>query len=350
MKKHAIIPIFIPHKGCPNDCVFCNQKTITAKTADVSGEDVKRIADTWLTTLNDPRPDTLEMAFFGGSFTGIPIDQQNEYLDVALDYKHKGLIDKIHMSTRPDYIDESILDNLKKHEVDVIELGVQSFDQDVLNASKRGHSVESVYNACDLIKKYGFTLGIQLMIGLPNDNIEKAFSSAQKTVEIGPQIARLYPTVILEDTELAEMFRNGSYVSPNFETIVEITTGMYRILSDAGIQIIRVGLKSTDLIKNSTDLAGMYHPAFRQVVQSRIALEDMEKLLSMSGYKESDAENIIFYSNSKCFSDMIGHRASNKNFFNNKYTHTDFSYKIDDSLDDDAYAISIAESEHIVVK
>ena len=129
MKKHAIIPIFIPHQGCPNDCVFCNQKTITARTEPVRPEDVKKILDTWLATLSDPRPETLETAFFGGSFTGIPIARQSAYLAVAKEYKDSGRIDKIHISTRPDYIDNEILTNLKHYGVDIVELGVQSFDR-----------------------------------------------------------------------------------------------------------------------------------------------------------------------------------------------------------------------------
>ena len=132
MKKHAIIPIFIPHQGCPNDCVFCNQKKITARQPDVTMDEVRDTIETWLSTLTGREGmETIEIAFFGGSFTGIPIEQQTEYLQIACEYKERGLIDKIHLSTRPDYIDNVILDNLQKYKVDVIELGVQSFDEEV---------------------------------------------------------------------------------------------------------------------------------------------------------------------------------------------------------------------------
>ncbi len=140
MKKHAIIPIFIPHKGCPHACVFCNQNAITARTADVTPEDVRRTADEWLSTLEGRGLEEIELSFFGGSFTGIPIEQQSAFLAVAKEYKDAGRIDKIHLSTRPDYIDEVILDNLKAYGADVIELGVQSFDPDVLRLSERGHA------------------------------------------------------------------------------------------------------------------------------------------------------------------------------------------------------------------
>ena len=161
MKKHAIIPIFIPHRGCPNDCVFCNQRKITARTDDVTPEDAGRIIDTWLTTLR-PSSDVVksagivEAAFYGGSFTGLPIDEQSSFLEVAWNYKRLGLIDKIHLSTRPDYIDTQILDNLRRYEVDTIELGVQSLDDNVLKLSNRGHSAADVYSAVELIQKYGF--------------------------------------------------------------------------------------------------------------------------------------------------------------------------------------------------
>ena len=145
MKTHAIIPIFIPHRGCPNDCVFCNQKAITARTADVTPEDARRTIETYLPTLQGRNLETIEVAFFGGSFTGIPLDEQSAFLAVAREYKDAGLIDKIHMSTRPDYIDRCILDNLRNYDADTIELGVQSFDPDVLKASDRGHTADDVY-------------------------------------------------------------------------------------------------------------------------------------------------------------------------------------------------------------
>ena len=151
MKKHAIIPIFIPHLGCENDCVFCNQKIITAKSDPVSPNDAEQTILEYLSTLRVyddikkcDNPPTVEIAFYGGSFTGLDIETQNKYLDLALKYKRLGKIDKIHMSTRPDYINSAILDNLKAHQVDIIELGVQSFDEAVLKASKRGHEISDI--------------------------------------------------------------------------------------------------------------------------------------------------------------------------------------------------------------
>lgn len=354
MKKHAIIPVFIPHKGCPNDCVFCNQKAITARTADVTPEDVKNLIERYLPTLQGRNLETIEVAFFGGSFTGIPMEEQSAFLAVAKEYKDKELIHKIHMSTRPDYINEDILDNLKKYDADIIELGVQSFDPEVLAASNRGHKAEDVYKACDLIKEYGFELGIQLMIGLPEDSLEKCIFSAKEAVRIGPSIARLYPTIVLNDTELLEMYRRGEYQPMTTNEAVAITKEMYKILDGAGINIIRVGLKSTDLIAEGGEVRGhTYHPAFRQLVEGEIAREQLEAQLQalLSTWGESqlqalepkpgppEAQSFAFLSNGVSFSNMIGNSRANKLYFEEKYPQLKIRFKTDQTLEDGQYIV-----------
>ena len=342
MKKHAIIPIFIPHRGCPNDCVFCNQKAITARQTDVTPADARNIIDSYLPTLEGRGLETIEVAFFGGSFTGIPMEDQSAFLAVAQEYKSKGLIDKIHMSTRPDYINEEILDNLIKYEADIVELGVQSFDPKVLVASNRGHSVEDVYRACDLIKSYGLELGIQLMIGLPQDSLESCLYSAKETVRMEPSIARLYPTVVLNDTELLRMYERGEYEPLSTDEAVAITKEMYKIIASAGIKIIRVGLKSTDLINDSDSdqnqtVGHTYHPAFRQLVEGEIAREDLEAQLLP--YISKNAASAAFYSNGVSFSNMIGNSRRNKEFFAGKYPDIRISFKVDDSLEDMVFEV-----------
>ena len=345
MKKHAIIPIFIPHRGCPNDCVFCNQKAITARQANVTPADVRRIIETYLPTLTGRGLETIETAFFGGSFTGIPMEEQSAFLAVAREYKRKGLIHKIHMSTRPDYINEAILDNLREYEADIIELGVQSFDPAVLEASNRGHSVEDVYRACDLIKEYGFALGIQMMIGLPGDSLESCLYSARETVRMAPSIARLYPTIVLNDTELCAMYRRGEYTPLTTDEAVDITKEMYRIIAAAGIRIIRVGLKSTDLINDSDSdqnqtVGHTYHPAFRQLVEGQIAREELEaQLLELLGSDEDEnaadgTRRVSFFSNGNSFSNMIGNARRNKEYFVQKYPEIRIAFQRDDSLGD----------------
>lgn len=376
MKTHAIIPIFIPHKGCPNDCVFCNQKAITARSADVSVQDVKNIIESYLPTLQGRKLQTIEAAFFGGSFTGIPIEEQSAFLKAAKAYKEKGLIHKIHMSTRPDYINEEILENLKAHDADIIELGVQSFDTDVLAAANRGHTPADIYRACRLIKDYGFELGIQLMIGLPGDSLQKCIFSANEAVAMRPAIARLYPTIVLRNTQLYKMYQAGSYAPLTAEEAVQITKAMYQILDDAGINIIRVGLKSTDLIREGGEIQGhTYHPAFRQLVEGEIAKEQLEEQLkallkerpgqqtqaqrsrqqscppkpqtmqevtktrSASAPGTSASCSFTFYSSSNSFSNMVGNAKRNKIYFAEKYPHLKIRYKTDPALEDGRYVV-----------
>ncbi|MGP1569796.1 MAG: elongator complex protein 3 [Eubacteriales bacterium] len=337
MKTHTIIPIFIPHEGCPNDCVFCNQKKITAKTSPVLPHEIKNTIDTYLSTIDKNKVKTVELAFFGGSFTGLSQNIQNEYLKEALKYKKLDKIDKIHLSTRPDYINEQILDNLKKFEVSVIELGVQSFDPDVLKASKRGHTVDDIYKACALIREYGFTLGIQLMIGLPADSKEKCIESAKKTAQIKPEIARLYPTVILDDTELFFMYKTGKYFPLSESEAVEITKEIYKILVSADINIIRVGLKSSDLINKNTGISD-YHPAFRQLVEGEIAKEELENQLLIALSKDS-CKKFHFESNSFSFSNMLGNKSVNKRYFSETYPDISIRYSLNNALANYTYNV-----------
>lgn len=340
MKKHAIIPIFIPHEGCPNDCVFCNQKKITARTHAEEKVDIEETASRYLSTLNSPRPEIIEMAMYGGSFTGIPMEKQNEYLDTAKRYKDAGLIDRIHLSTRPDYISHEILENLKDHGVDIIELGVQSFDDDALRLSERGHDSRIVYKSCEMIKEYGFTLGIQLMVGLPGDTREKSVFSARETVKIKPELARIYPTIVIEDTKLLDMYKSGLYTPLSLEEAVETSKQMYTILQEAGINIIRVGLKSSDIINENGEIYGStFHPAFRQLVEGEIAREKIEcelrQLTSASG------REVILTSNERSFSNMIGMKGANKKYFSEKYPVYRFFYRKDNTLPDYDYKVQL---------
>jgi histone acetyltransferase (RNA polymerase elongator complex component) len=238
---------------------------------------------------------------------------------VAKAYKDRGLVQKIHLSTRPDYINDEILANLKYYGADIIELGVQSFDEEVLRLSNRGHDRAAVFEASRLINDYGFELGLQLMIGLPGDTHEKSVRSAEEAAKIGPSIARLYPTVIIRDTELYEMYLRGEYRPPSMEEAIRTTKEMYLILTAAGVNVIRVGLKSTDLISESGEIAGGYHPAFRQLVESEIAKERMESQLSELALAPSAGAEISFASIC-CWAFGIGiWRANSSNWTGDEY-------------------------------
>lgn len=346
MKKHSIIPIFIPHKGCPNDCVFCNQKKITARQADISRDDVENTINTWLSTLENSSVETIEVAFFGGSFTGLPIEEQSYYLEVAKKYKDAGRIDKIHLSTRPDYISVPILDNLKAFGVDTIELGVQSLDERVLLLAGRGHNSDCVYTSSKLIKDYGFELGIQLMIGLPGDSLETCIYSAEQTVKIGPSIARLYPTVVIEETQLYDDFLSGKYQPLSQDEAVYRTKIMYKILTEAGINIIRVGLKSSDIINENGQIGGRtFHPAFRQLVEGELAKDEIcrqaDALIDEGKVDVSQRTKVVFYSSSRDFSNLIGNSGKNKQFFLEKYPYFNILYRVDDFLDIGQYRVEL---------
>lgn len=343
MKKHAIIPIFIPHQGCPNSCVFCNQRDITARNRVPLASDVGNTIEKYLPTLSGRGLETIEVAFFGGSFTGLSIETQTMYLKVAKGYKDKGLIHKIHLSTRPDYINKEILDNLKLYGVDIIELGVQSFDEDVLRLSNRGHSSQCVYESSLLIKEYGFELGLQLMIGLPGDTMEKDLFSAWELVKIGPSIARLYPTVVIRDTRLYQMYLDNQYEPLSQMEAVAITKEMVKIISSAGINIIRIGLKSTDVINDSNLGAvaeGTFHPAFRQLVESELAKEMLEaELLEFMDKNQSGHAILYFSSRNESFSNMVGNNKINKKYFAERYPCVKIEYIIDNSLSINEYKL-----------
>lgn len=347
MKKHAIIPVFTPHLGCPYDCVFCNQKEITAREEAPDPEEIRKTIDQWLSTLEGKE---VEIAFYGGSFTGIPMELQSAYLDVAVEYKEKGLVQKLHLSTRPDFINREILDNLKAHQVDVIELGAQSFDNEVLRLSGRGHSADQTRQAAALIREYGFQLGIQLMIGLPGDSFESCIMSAEEAVKLKPDLARLYPTIVLDNTPLFRMYESGRYRPLSREEAVRTTAEMYKILDDAGIYIMRVGLKSTDIIGDGGVVNGStYHPAFRQLVEGRIAREKIlpmleavvnEKgpdLMKRSGprrtHRPSPRRKVDVYANPESFSNMIGNSGENRKYFEEKFPQLNLKYGTDETLE-----------------
>lgn len=380
MKKHAIIPIFIPHLGCPCQCVFCNQQKITARTKAVSTDEVRETVERYLSTLGDLDPKEIEIAFYGGSFTAIPIDAQTAYLEVANEYIDQGRVSSLHISTRPDCIDEEILENLKRYNVSTIELGVQSFSDEVLRLSKRGHDSEIAKAAAKLIRARGFKLGIQLMIGLPGDSLERCIYSARETVALAPELARLYPTLVIDGTELYDMYEDGSYEALSKEEALLRTKEMYKILHKAGINIMRVGLKSTDIIGGS-DLSaingGTYHPAFRQLVEGEIAYEALKEQLDalmkktdgmahthapkidgtgLAGASDSNSSGftsttsssyanetpkpklkIDIFSNPQSFSNMIGNCGINKERLGAEYPHFDIKYRTDNTLAKDIY-------------
>lgn len=278
----------------------------------------------------------------------IPKRSQEEYLEIAKEYLDQGMISGIHLSTRPDGIDEEILDRLAYYGVDTIELGVQSFDEKVLATSKRGHSLSHIYHACELIKERGFRLGIQLMVGLPGDTLSSCLFSAKETARIRPELARIYPCLVLKNTELMDMYERGSYTPLSREEAILRTKAIYEILDDAGIYIMRIGLKSTDII-NSENLGeinqGTYHPAFRQLVEGRIARERIEKeLLPIIGRLDPSIEvSLAIHSHPAWVSNASGHGGENRAFFKEHYPKLYLEFKEDDTLAPGVFRVSLTK-------
>lgn len=273
-----IIPIFVPHAGCPHDCCFCDQKKISGSTAMPTVEDIQKNTENYLDIVKNYRK--VQIAFFGGSFTAIPKETQIMYLETVAPYIKSGAVDSVRLSTRPDYIDEETLLMLREHSVETIELGAQSMDDDVLLCSGRGHTAADTEKASELIRAYGFELGLQTMTGLPGASFESDLYTAEKIIALKPNIVRIYPTVIIRDTFLHKMYEKGTYVPPTLERTVDLCAQLMIKYNENDIKVIRMGLQATDVISLGEDVvAGPYHPAFGQLVKSRIAYE---KLLEMA--------------------------------------------------------------------
>lgn len=316
-KKNYIIPIFVPHHGCPFDCIFCNQKKITGIDTVLKGEQVEEQIKNYVKFIGEKSDKHIEIAFFGGSFTGIDIEKQKEFLYIASKWYKSGYIDDIRLSTRPDYIDEGVLSYLKEYNVSIIELGVQSLDNDVLGKSLRGHGASDVIRASNLIKREGLKLGLQMMVGLPGDDFKKSMATAKKIISCNPDFIRIYPTLVIRGTKLEELYLDGDYKPLKLEEALFICKELYRLYYYHGIPIIRIGLQPTDNIMEGKDvIAGPFHPSFRQLVESEIFKESIDKYIS--SYKEK-IHKIEFILHPKSISNLVGIRKRNLNFFREKY-------------------------------
>ena len=312
MKDKYIIPIFVPHLGCPNDCIFCNQKSISGQKKNLTKEEAKKQIDSFLENLKDKKEEK-EIAFFGGSFTGIEEEKQNELLELANEYIKKGKVKSIRISTRPDYIDKKILKRLKKYHVKTIELGVQSASDYILDRAERGHSFEDVKKASKLIRRYGFVLGHQMMVGLPESTRKDEISTAKELIKLKPKIVRIYPVLVVKGTKLEKEYKDGKYEPLSVVQAVEICKELVRMFADKKIEIIRVGLQNTDEISDpknekSEVVAGPYHPAFRQLVESSLWCDSIVDKIKKLNVKVKEVEVTI---NPIDVNNVVGHKKEN---------------------------------------
>ena len=282
--KHINVALFVPDEGCPHRCSFCNQKTISGKTKRLEISDIDSAVKTALESADCNKG---EIAFFGGSFTAIDREYMVTLLERAKMYIDKGLFAGIRVSTRPDCINEEILDILKFYGVTSIELGCQSMSDEVLRMNNRGHSSDDVVKSAELIKRYGFEFGVQMMTGLYGDNKETAIETAKKLIALSPDTARIYPTVVLENTELERLYRLGEYKPQTVEEAADICSELLLMFHENDIRVIRVGLHSGGNVEEGF-VAGAYHPAFREICESRIYLRKVLAEIERQGTKKGE--------------------------------------------------------------
>ncbi len=314
MRKYNI-PIFIPHEGCPHDCLFCNQRKITGIDSSVTPNDAKcRIAE-YLSTVKSYECE-IEIAYFGGSFTGLDIGLQREFLKAAASFDDPR-ITGIRMSTRPDYIDTEILDMCAEYNVTAIELGVQTTSDNVLELNKRGHCFDDVKTASKLIKDYNISLGLQMMLGMYGSDPETDLKTCDDIISLSPSCTRIYPTIVLSGTELETLYNSGKYTPYTIEAAAGIAAECLERFRENNIDVIRIGLYSSDDLRSDGNIiAGPFHPAFGEIAENMVYRRKIEKTIIAQGIK--DCELKIPAKPSEV-SKIIGQKRCNKIYFKQKY-------------------------------
>ncbi len=319
--RHINIPIFVPHMGCPHACIFCDQKRISGTLTNQSPELAKEILKDSFSTIE--AGNMVEIAFFGGSFTAIPEDEMIAYLELTKPYIEAGKASGIRLSTRPDAISPHILDILIKYQVTAIELGVQSLDEEVLKESQRGHGIEDVLLACRLIKEQGISLGIQTMLGLPKDNFQKSLATAKGVIELNPNMVRIYPALVLKNTVLEDYYLKGEYRPLSVDEAVKWCSEILPLYKEKDITVLRVGLQGSDTLEDSI-IAGPYHPAFGELVESCIIynqiVTQLDEVFSIHCNKAlENKKQITIISNPKLMSKVIGQKRANIKAIKERY-------------------------------
>lgn len=314
MKKYNI-PIFIPHEGCPHDCLFCNQRKITGIGSSVSPDDAKHQIAEYLATIPNTECE-IEIAYFGGSFTGLDILLQREFLKAAASFCDSR-INGIRMSTRPDYISEEILEQCLEFGVTAIELGVQSTNDEVLALNKRGHCFDDVVRAASMIKNYNIELGLQMMLGMYGSDPRTDLKTCDDIISLSPSCTRIYPTLVLNGTELEALYKSKKYTPYSIDTAAEVAAQCLEKFRADGIDVIRIGLYSSDELRSDGNIvAGPFHPAFGEIVENLIYRRKIEKTVIEKGLKDTKLKIPV---KSSEVSKIIGQKRCNKIYFKQKY-------------------------------
>ncbi len=332
MKQHYTIPIFIPEKACPFRCVYCNQYHIADLIKPMEPEAILTEVDRYLETI--PKHAVKRIAFFGGSFTGMSMAEQERYLQVVFPYLERGDISGIQLSTRPDYINLEILQLLKNYGVSIIELGAQSLDDEVLHAAGRGHTAAEVQQASSLIIENGFQLGLQMMIGLPGDTFEKSIDTAKKIIEWGAHYTRIYPALVIRDTELEQMYLQKKYTPLTLDEAIHWCRSLMDLFTAQNITILRMGLHPSEgLLTGHNLVAGPFHVSFKELVQTAHWNSVLEQETQNLGTQ------ITVKVNRKQLNSAVGYYGKNKKWLQQKYNKVIFQE--DESLLEWDYKIEI---------
>jgi histone acetyltransferase (RNA polymerase elongator complex component) len=318
-QKHRpfVIPIFLPHAGCPHQCVFCNQVSITGVKQNTVGPDqFRRQIRQFLEYKKEGRK-PVQIAFFGGNFLGLKQEEIESWLELAGEFVSQGLVDGIRFSTRPDTIDAERLDILENYPVATVELGVQSMDDQVLVQAGRGHRASDTIRAVEALKERQLDIGLQMMVGLPGDSEARSLTTARKIADLDPDFVRIYPTVVVENSRLAEWFKKGKYLPLSLENAVTLVKKVYLLFKQEDIDVIRMGLQATDDLGNdSFVLAGPYHPAFGHLVYSEIF---WDKAIAAIEAAEFVKDTLTIFVNPRSISKMRGLNNSNIKSLKRKY-------------------------------
>lgn len=312
--SHSNISIFVPHKGCPNDCSFCNQRVISGQTVSATPRDVENAVKTAIKY--NVNTENTEIAFFGGSFTAIEREYMCSLLTAAKHFLETRKFKGIRVSTRPDCIDEDVLSVLKSYGVTAVELGAQSMNDEVLSANNRGHSSDDVRKASALIKQYGFELGLQMMTGLYKSDFHKDLYTAEEIIKLKPDTVRIYPTVVLKNTRLAYLQETGKYKAPTAEESAPFCAELLQMFTENDIKVIKLGLHSSEAVEGDM-VGGAYHPAFRELCEGHIYLN---KILEKLNRKDKNCEYTVFV-NEKALSKAKGQQKRNEKALKNQGFH-----------------------------
>lgn len=303
--KHVNIALFVVHKGCPHMCSFCNQRSISGSQKDITPDDVHSAAQTAIATLSEREAAGGEIAFFGGSFTMVERDYMISLLRAAYEYIEKGIFKGIRISTRPDGISDEICTILKNYGVTAVELGAQSLDERVLALNERGHTAKQVEDACRMLKKYGFEVGLQMMTGLYGSKDADSLETAEKIVALAPDTVRIYPTVVIKGTKLHDLMLKGEFIPKGINETADLCAKLIPMLENAGIKVIRVGLHSGGGVEEGF-AGGAYHPALREICEGRIYYNN-----ALSELQKQPKGKYILCVNPKEISKMTGQKKEN---------------------------------------